>query len=220
MPQIKHSWVLVVPIWARASAASVHWECFNWVATSENVPSDMWAQRKFRSACAFDSQGCKISSCGQLRLIRLRGCAGWFESSFGAHVRRYVFSCCGSSGLQKKELEWYLSCTELRDLRLDERGKIGYTFKCLGAGFWALKQSNFRTALTEIVMSVSPLFTGIDTSSIKFALSPFSKGFYSERKELALVWNKFFPFRIDRISKGVWCTEKTTTTSHKSCCPC
>ena len=25
-------------------------------------------------------------------LIRLRECAGWFESYFGAHVRRYVFS--------------------------------------------------------------------------------------------------------------------------------
>ena len=28
-------------------------------------------------------------------LIRLRGCAGWFESSLGTHVRRYVFSRCG-----------------------------------------------------------------------------------------------------------------------------
>ena len=44
-----------------------------------------------------DSQGCKVSSCGQKTLIRLHGCAGCFESSFGAHVRRYVFSNCGSS---------------------------------------------------------------------------------------------------------------------------
>ena len=29
-------------------------------------------------------------------LIRLPGCAGWFESSMGTHVRRYVFSCYGS----------------------------------------------------------------------------------------------------------------------------
>ena len=29
-------------------------------------------------------------------LIRLRGCASWFESSLDVHVRRYVFSCCGS----------------------------------------------------------------------------------------------------------------------------
>ena len=29
-------------------------------------------------------------------LIILYGCADWFESSFGAYVRRYVFSRCGS----------------------------------------------------------------------------------------------------------------------------
>ena len=43
-----------------------------------------------------DNKGCKVSSCGQRRLIRLRGCAVWSESSLGAHVRRYVFSRCGS----------------------------------------------------------------------------------------------------------------------------
>ena len=29
-------------------------------------------------------------------LIRLHSCAGGFQSSLGAHVRRYIFSCCGS----------------------------------------------------------------------------------------------------------------------------
>ena len=29
-------------------------------------------------------------------LIRLRGCAGWFESSLGANVRWYVFGLLGS----------------------------------------------------------------------------------------------------------------------------
>ena len=28
--------------------------------------------------------------------LRLRRCAGWVEALLGAHVRRYVFSCCGS----------------------------------------------------------------------------------------------------------------------------
>ena len=27
--------------------------------------------------------------------IRLCRCTGWFESPLGAHIRRYVFSCCG-----------------------------------------------------------------------------------------------------------------------------
>ena len=39
-----------------------------------------------------DSQRCKVSSSGHRRL---RGCVGWFESSLGAHVSRYVFSLCG-----------------------------------------------------------------------------------------------------------------------------
>ena len=39
-----------------------------------------------------DSSGCEDSLCGQWRLIRLHWCAGWFESSLGKHIRRYVFS--------------------------------------------------------------------------------------------------------------------------------
>ena len=42
------------------------------------------------------SQGFKFSSCGQQRLKRLHGCAGWFESSLGAHVKKYVFSRCSA----------------------------------------------------------------------------------------------------------------------------
>ncbi|KAL3868571.1 hypothetical protein ACJMK2_041372 [Sinanodonta woodiana] len=53
----------------------------------------------------------------------------------------------------KYELYKALYCENLHELRLDEEGKIGYTFKCLGAGFWALKQNDFRKALTEIVLN-------------------------------------------------------------------
>ena len=51
---------------------------------------------RFFTGPILDSKECKFSSCGQRRLIRLGGCAGWSESSSGAHVRRYVFSRCGS----------------------------------------------------------------------------------------------------------------------------
>ena len=44
--------------------------------------------------------------------------------------------------------------TKLKDLHLDEHKAIGYTFKCLGAGFWALRQDDFRKALTELTMEV------------------------------------------------------------------
>ena len=42
----------------------------------------------------------------------------------------------------------------LNDLQLDESGKIGYTYKCMGAGFWALRQENFRDALEAIAFEV------------------------------------------------------------------
>ena len=72
---------------------------------SVNVPSDMCAQRRFKSACAFaqTDQNLQWAHFGWPRmqslftwttktLIRLRECAGWFESSLGADVRRYFFS--------------------------------------------------------------------------------------------------------------------------------
>lgn len=43
----------------------------------------------------------------------------------------------------------------LDDLQLDEAGKIGYTYKCLGAGFWSLRQNDFRTAIEAITFEVS-----------------------------------------------------------------
>lgn len=42
----------------------------------------------------------------------------------------------------------------LNDLQLDESGKIGYTYKCMGAGFWALRQNDFRVALEAIAFEV------------------------------------------------------------------
>ena len=34
-------------------------------------------------------------------LIRPRGCAGWLESSLGAHIRKYVFRRCGFYGFHQ-----------------------------------------------------------------------------------------------------------------------
>ncbi|XP_053378387.1 ADP-ribosylarginine hydrolase Tri1-like [Mercenaria mercenaria] len=50
-----------------------------------------------------------------------------------------------------KELKAYLYCTSLKDLHLDEAGRSNYTYKALGAGFWALKQKDFRQAIQDIV---------------------------------------------------------------------
>lgn len=54
-----------------------------------------------------------------------------------------------------------MKCSDLKQLKLDESGKIGYTFKTLGSGFWALKQNDFRKAITKIVLQVDMLIFDI-----------------------------------------------------------
>ena len=54
---------------------------------------------RFFTGRILDSQWFKVSSCGQRRLIRLRRCAGWFDSSLSAHARRYVSSHSGSNNI-------------------------------------------------------------------------------------------------------------------------
>ena len=78
-----------------------------------------------------------------------------------AYARRQVFAWfCPFSLLftdyffQIDELKMYMNIKRLRDLKLDDKGSIGYTFKCMGAGFWALKKDDFRTALQKIVLAV------------------------------------------------------------------
>ena len=58
------------------------------IQTSLHIP----AVNRIFTGNILDSQGCKISSYRQWRLIRLCRCASWFESSLGTHVRRYIFS--------------------------------------------------------------------------------------------------------------------------------
>ena len=78
-----------------------------WAATCENIPSDMCARRRFRSACAFvqSDQNPPWAQFGLWRmqiffmrttktLIRL--VIRRLMSSLGAHLSRYVFSSCGS----------------------------------------------------------------------------------------------------------------------------
>ncbi len=43
---------------------------------------------------------------------------------------------------------------KLKSLSLDEEDKIGYVYKCMGSGFWALKQHDFRTAIQSLLLEV------------------------------------------------------------------
>lgn len=51
---------------------------------------------------------------------------------------------------EKDELKNYMYADSLEKLKLDEDGKIGYTYKCMGAGFWALRQHDFRASIEAI----------------------------------------------------------------------
>ena len=74
-----------------------------WAATSENVlstcvlsedsnkPAHSHSLIRIYTGHILNSQGCKVSSCRQQRLIDC-ACTGCFESLLCVHVRRYVFS--------------------------------------------------------------------------------------------------------------------------------
>ena len=49
------------------------------------------------------SQGCSFFMWKTKTLIRLCRCTGWFESSLGTHVRRYVFAYCSSEYMYDAE---------------------------------------------------------------------------------------------------------------------
>ena len=42
----------------------------------------------------------------------------------------------------------------VEDLKLNEKKTEGYVFTALSAGFWALRQDDFRKAIQDIIMQV------------------------------------------------------------------
>ena len=57
----------------------------------------------------------------------------------------------------KEEMLRYAEAQQISDLALDDRRTIGYTFKCMGAGLWALRQSetgeSFRSVLNRLILA-------------------------------------------------------------------
>jgi len=51
-----------------------------------------------------------------------------------------------------EDLARHARALSLEELLLDEAGRIGYTFKCLGSGLWALRSDRgFQEALNEVI---------------------------------------------------------------------
>jgi ADP-ribosylglycohydrolase len=55
----------------------------------------------------------------------------WYQHLEAEHVEEF-----------KRHIKRDASMQSLLSLELDEGSKIGYTFKCVGSGFWALCASN------------------------------------------------------------------------------
>ena len=154
----------------------------------------MSAQRRFRSACAsrlftgriWDSQGCKVCCFFFKRttktLIRLRGCASWFESSMGHHIKRYIFPRWGPyvivvCTVAYKQITWSEDKSHWTKLRID---KVIATVQSMESfayylmWYWyALRRGN----------------------PSKFLLYYYWKRAYHKRKVFAPTGSKFFTFR-------------------------
>ena len=103
----------------------------------------------------------RMSYAGHLFAFRLLSLTLWKIVSFAFSLKQYHFQIkrhVNNSTIfyfQRKLLKKYIYCKKIKELKLDEASSIGYTFKALGAGFWALRQSDFRQALQAITMEVS-----------------------------------------------------------------
>ena len=78
----------------------------------------------------------------------------------------------------------------LADLELDENGKIGYTYKCMGAGFWSLRQKDFRASLEAITLEVN-----LGSLSSQTTLRDFGPEKYSSNLFSIDWWPWFFFYR-------------------------
>ena len=47
-----------------------------------------------------------------------------------------------------------MSIANIGDLNLADRESMGYTFKTMGAGFWALRQTDFRYVIESLTLEV------------------------------------------------------------------
>mmetsp|Transcript_83941 Transcript_83941/g.203586 ORF Transcript_83941/g.203586 Transcript_83941/m.203586 type:complete len:400 (+) Transcript_83941:201-1400(+) len=89
----------------------------------------------------FDTEALTAASLEQANKHLPTGCDAPADSAFGYHVEE-----------AKRELARHCTVTDVTELRLDEPKAIGYTLKCVGSGFWALRTTrDFRLAMGELI---------------------------------------------------------------------
>lgn len=86
------------------------------------------------------------------------------------------------------EFREHCGSVSLSSLKLDEVGKIGYTFKCVGAGFWALRSETvFKDTLNKIIREAGDADTN---GSVAGALLGCRLGY----RQLPAEWIKGMPY--------------------------
>jgi ADP-ribosylglycohydrolase len=98
------------------------------------------------------------------------------------------------------EFKNYLQLSHsLEALKLDELGKIGYTFKCLGCGLWALYQlQSGRTDFKEMILEVVRECGDADTNA---AVAGAILGAYLGFEALPVDW-------VEALPNGEWLDKK------------
>ena len=102
-----------------------------------------------------------VSSCRVVALCVSRLLRGEDSEDIMASVVRpaLVKAQEGLSDEWNEEMQRHAEASDLSKLELDERKTIGYTFKCLGAGLWALRaldasgKASFQSLLNELILA-------------------------------------------------------------------
>lgn len=85
------------------------------------------------------------------------------------------------------------SANDLSSLCLDETGKIGFTYKCLGVGLWALRQAQRGEGFPEIIQHITREGGDADTNC---AVAGALVGVYLGFSQLPQSWLKIMPYEV------------------------
>lgn len=111
------------------------------VAATTALALMLQGQHRAADGDDFDTEALTAAALAQATKHLPTGCDAPADSAFGYHVEE-----------ARRELARHCTVTDVRDLALDAPKAIGYTLKCVGSGFWALRSAkDFRRTMGELV---------------------------------------------------------------------
>lgn len=105
---------------------------------------------------------------------------------------------------EKEELVHFTDPTnDLSALCLDEAGKIGFTYKCMGVGLWALRQAQRGKGFADIIQDITKEGGDADTNC---AVAGALVGAYIGFDQLPQGWLKNMPYEVGWLgTKDIVC---------------